>query len=127
MAGAGAGAGRRGAGVGRSAGGAATGGGRDGGARRGGPGSLRLLLELVLGVEHRLLELDRAAQHLIASMPLSDAVRTVEVAEVEHPPEDDCLRIASLIFSSELSVELRLSTPSTWMTRRLVRTYSWLM
>ena len=60
-------------------------------------------------------------------MPLSDAVRTVRSPKSNIRPKNDWVRTASLIFSSELSVELRLSTPSTWMTRRLVRTYSWLM
>ena len=60
------------------------------------------------------------------SMPASDAVRTSRSPKPNIRPKIDWVRIASLIFSSELSVERLLTTPATSMTRRLVRTYSWL-
>ena len=62
----------------------------------------------------------------ILSIPASEAVRTVRSPKSNIRPKTDWVRTASLIFSSELSVEFLLRTPSTWMTRRLVSTYSWL-
>ncbi len=60
------------------------------------------------------------------SMPASDAVRTSRSPKPRIRPKIDWVRIASLIFSSELSVERLLTTPATSITRRLVSTYSWL-
>ena len=59
------------------------------------------------------------------SMPTSAAVMTSRSPKPKIRPKNDCSRRASLIFSSELSVEVLLSTPPTCITRRLVMTYSW--
>ena len=59
------------------------------------------------------------------SIPLSDAVRMSRSPNPNIRPKSDWLRAASLIFSSELSVECLLITPPTCITRRLVITYSW--
>ena len=60
------------------------------------------------------------------SIPLSDAVRTSRLPKPNMRPKTDSTRMASLIFSSDESDAFLLMTPSAWMSRREVMTYSWL-
>ena len=55
----------------------------------------------------------------------SDAVRISRSPNPNIRPKIDCDSAASLIFSSPESRVVLLSTPWSWMTRRLVSTYSW--
>ena len=120
----------RGVHLGRGRRGAAGGGRRRRGRRRGGraPASAarigrhrrprELELQLVLGLDHRLLEVLGVAQHPQPLDPALGRREDVEVAEAEHAPEDRLGEDASLIFSSDESDARLLITPSAWMSRR---------
>ncbi len=54
----------------------------------------------------------------------SEAVRISRSPNPKIRPKIDCVRAASLIFSRLESRTVLFRTPCSWMTRRVVRTYS---